>query len=219
MYVFFNLSPRTQTYASRDPVFLSIYWSVFCMWMLYGLCWLSNLVCVISACWRYLCSSSLSSSLPHSELSVMPLLLSPSTLQSNKRDGSVGVDCCFTLLLSWQAGEEESKERRRRTEGDRRRGDEMAKRERVGGKECFVSAAAWVTERMENRTECTLCVCVHSCVYFGIQYMCCSLRTLRMLLGVCMSSWMHLHGRMWRRESTERDEQVCFDSEMEVALT
>lgn len=158
MYVFFNLSPRTQTYASRDPVFLSIYGSVFCMWMLYGLCWLSNLVCVISACWRYLCSSSLSSSLPHSELSVMPLLLSPSTLQSNKRDGSVGVDCCFTLLLSWQAGEEESKERRRRTEGDRRRGDEMAKRERVGGKECFVSAAAWVTERMENRTECTLCV-------------------------------------------------------------
>lgn len=173
MYVFFTLSPRTQTYASRDPVFLSIYGSVFCMWMLYGLCWLSNLVCVISACWRYLCSSSLSSSLPHSELSVMPLLLSPSTLQSNKRDGSVGVDCCFTLLLSWQAGEEESKERRRRrTEGEAMRwrmregGKRESRRERVF---CVCSCLGDREDGEQNRMY-SVCLCAFMCVFWYTVY-------------------------------------------------
>lgn len=76
------------------------------------------------------------------------------------------------------------KRKERRTEGDRRRGDEMAyererergERERVGGKKgCFVSAAARLTERMENRTECALCVfvCVPVCVFL---YTCCVLQ-------------------------------------------
>lgn len=177
---------------------ISVYGSICCMWLLYGLCWLSNLVCVISACWRYSCSPSISSSLPHSELSVMPLL-SPSTLRSNKKDGSVGVDCCFTLLLSWQAGEEESKgrRRRRRTEGERdgvwEREEREQGRERVGGKGCFVSTAAWVTERMENRTECTLCafVCIHVCV---LAYSICG----SACACTCTGSWVRLRDCTWR---------------------
>lgn len=46
------------------------------------------------------------------------------------------------------------------------------KRESRRERECFVSAAARLTERMENRM-CSMCICV--CVYFPIQYVCCGL--------------------------------------------
>lgn len=46
---------------------------------------------------------------------------------------------------------------------------EKARKERESGREreCFVSAAARLTERMENRTERALCVfvCVNVCVF------------------------------------------------------
>ena len=86
------------------------------------LCLLSNLVYVISACWRYLCSSSLSSSSRSPFIISLPL--SPSALRSNKkRTESVGVDRCFTHAAAQLTGrrdeEKEGEEDRGRQKGRR----------------------------------------------------------------------------------------------------
>lgn len=91
---------------------------------LYGVCQLTNLVYVISACWWYLCFSPFSSSL--TRFIICAALLSvPPLYEQKKKKKAQERGCQLLLHVAAQLTgreKEESKERWRRTE---RRGDEM----------------------------------------------------------------------------------------------
>lgn len=106
------------------------------------------------------------------------LLLSHSTLRSNKKGPRAWAliaasRCCSADRQERGRKEGEEEDRRRQKErrwdgvwerGKRAKGKERASRRE---RECFVSAAARLTETTENRTECALCafVCVYVCVF------------------------------------------------------
>ena len=151
----------------------------------------SNLVHVISACWRYLCSSPLSSSSRSPFIISLPLF--PSALQSNKkRAESVGVDRCFTHAAAQltgrrdeeKEGEEDrgrQKERRwdgvRKSEGERRKSER--ERERVGGKRgvLCLQLLGWLRGWRTEQNVLYVCLCAFTCVYFCTHVVCCSLHT------------------------------------------
>lgn len=131
-------------------------------WLLNGLCLLSDVVCVISTCWQYLFSSSLSSYLT-------PLIiftLSPS-LSHIKKGWERG---CQSMVHAGARLTSRGKMKKgRRTEEGSRRGDEIVQQRRLRekkeeeGTSVPLSATAQLTEKMEN-TMCSVCLCVLLCV-------------------------------------------------------
>lgn len=112
-----------------------------------------------------MCSSSLSSS------SCSPFIiwiafssLPPLYEAIKKKAQSVGVNasrCCSADTQ--EKGRKESEEEDRGRQEERRWNGvwEREERESRRERECFVSAAAWLTETVEDRAECALCVSVY----------------------------------------------------------
>lgn len=214
------VNTNLQSKNSMVNIYLSIYLSYVA-----GVRFPSNLVHVISACWRYLCSSPLSSSSRSPFIISLPL--SPSALRSNKkRTESVGVDRCFTHAAAQLTGrrdeekegeEDRGRQKERRWDGVRKREAERRKRESRREKRvfCVCSCSADWEDGEQNRM-CSMCVCVRSRVCISVHMLCVAACTR---LNVHRSSRMHSHGRMWRKEATQGVGELCFLSEMEVALT
>lgn len=111
------VNTNLQSKNSMVNIYLSIYLSYVA-----GVRFPSNLVHVISACWRYLCSSPLSSSSRSPFIISLPL--SPSALRSNKkRTESVGVDRCFTHAAAQLTGRRDEEK-----EGEEDRGRQKERR-------------------------------------------------------------------------------------------
>lgn len=175
------------------------------MWMLSGLCLLSNPVCVISACWQYLCSSFLLSSLTLSLLSAPSL---PLLYEAIKRTKSGGVNRRFTLLLSWQAGELKKVGRGGQSETG---GEAMRVEKRgVGGKESVLclQLLSWLRGW---RTECALCNTVCAFVWVSVRVFLFTRCVLQ--LGCCMhtAKWVHkfLNALAWLFVK-KRSHAVCW---------